>query len=144
MRRILMNVADGDECRIAVIEDGRLYEYFVDRPSQLKHVGNIYKGIIENVEPGIQAAFVDIGLERNGFLHVSDVLYGYENSPKLTDLFPRTLRIREYSPEEAVLSHKGEQHVEETCGRTWSPSSRRTSAWAETRTCAGPTIRHVG
>ena len=72
-RKIYMNVAEGDECRIAVMEDGRLYEFFIDRPSQLKHVGNIYKGIINNIEPGIQAAFVDIGLERNGFLHVSDV-----------------------------------------------------------------------
>ncbi|MCL4730533.1 MAG: Rne/Rng family ribonuclease, partial [Planctomycetes bacterium] len=112
-RRILMNVADGDECRIAVIEDGRLFEYFVDRPSQLKHVGNIYKGVIQNVEPGIQAAFVDIGLERNGFLHVSDVLYAYENNPPLTELFPRTLRIREPLPEESMLSNSSEQDVEE-------------------------------
>ncbi|MBK9974314.1 MAG: Rne/Rng family ribonuclease [Planctomycetes bacterium] len=112
-RRILMNVADGDECRIAVIEDNRLFEYFVDRPSQLKHVGNIYKGIINNVEPGIQAAFVDIGLERNGFLHVSDVLYAYENNPKLTELFPHTLRIRETAAEESILDNRGEQDVEE-------------------------------
>ena len=48
-----MNVAEGDECRIAVLEDGKLYEFFIDRPSQLKHVGNIYKGIINNIEPGI-------------------------------------------------------------------------------------------
>lgn len=108
-----MNVADGDECRIAVIEDNRLFEYFVDRPSQLKHVGNIYKGMIQNVEPGIQAAFVDIGLERNGFLHVSDVLYAYEGNPPLSQLFPRTLRIREPLPDDAMLAGSGEQDVEE-------------------------------
>lgn len=111
-RKILMNVAEGDECRIAVLEDGKLYEYFVDRPSQLKHVGNIYKGLINNVEPGIQAAFVDVGLERNGFLHVSDTNYAYEKQPKLTELFPRTLRIKEPLAD-AVQMAQTERDVEQ-------------------------------
>ncbi len=83
-KKILMNVAEGDECRIAVIEDGKLYEYFVDRPSQLKHLGNIYKGIVSNVEPGIQAAFIDLGMDRNGFLHVSDTLNAYSRIQSVT------------------------------------------------------------
>lgn len=112
-RRILINVADGDECRIAVVEDGRLLEYFVDRPSQLKHVGNIYKATVNNVEPGIQAAFVDMGLPRNGFLHVSDVLYAYQNTPKLTDLFPTEMRIKEPISDDAILGSSAEQDVSE-------------------------------
>ncbi|MDC1142274.1 Rne/Rng family ribonuclease, partial [Planctomycetota bacterium] len=112
-RRILMNVADGDECRIAVVEDGRLFEYFVDRPSQLKHVGNIYKANVNNVEPGIQAAFVDMGLPRNGFLHVSDVLYAYQDNPKLTDLFPKEMRIKETITDEGILGSSAEQDVAE-------------------------------
>ncbi|MCF6227134.1 MAG: Rne/Rng family ribonuclease, partial [Planctomycetes bacterium] len=112
-RRILINVADGDECRIAVVEDGRLLEYFVDRPSQLKHVGNIYKATVNNVGPGIQAAFVDMGLPRNGFLHVSDVLYAYQNTPKLTDLFPTEMRIKEPISDDAILGSSAEQDVSE-------------------------------
>ncbi len=91
-KKILMNASEGDECRIAVIEDGKLYEYFVDRPSQLKHLGNIYKGIVSNVEPGIQAAFVDLGLDRNGFLHVSDTLNAYSRIQNVTELYHAVTR----------------------------------------------------
>lgn len=93
-KKILMNVAEGDECRIAVVEDGRLYEYFVDRPSQLKHLGNIYKGVVSNVEPGIQAAFVDLGLDRNGFLHVSDTLHAYSRIQSVTELYHQVTRAQ--------------------------------------------------
>ncbi len=91
-KKILMNVAEGDECRIAVVEDGKLYEYFVDRPSQLKHLGNIYKGVVSNVEPGIQAAFIDLGMERNGFLHVSDTLNAYSRVENVADLYKPVTR----------------------------------------------------
>lgn len=112
-RKIYMNVAEGDECRIAVMEDGKLYEFFIDRPSQLKHVGNIYKGVINNIEPGIQAAFVDIGLERNGFLHVSDVSYSYQENPDVKKLYPKKLRIKEALPEESLLNEHKDSDVEE-------------------------------
>ena len=58
---------------MAVIEDGQLEELHVERASQDNYVGNIYKGKVVNLEPGIQAAFVDFGVGRNGFLHISDV-----------------------------------------------------------------------
>ncbi|HEY8503952.1 MAG TPA: Rne/Rng family ribonuclease, partial [Gemmataceae bacterium] len=70
---MLINVLQPEECRIAVIEDGVLEELYVERTSQESLVGNIYKGKIVNIEPSIQAAFVDFGIGRNGFLHVSDV-----------------------------------------------------------------------
>src|SRR5690606_28417785 len=69
----LVNVLQPEESRIAVIEDGVLEELYVERTSLENYVGNIYKGRIVNVEPSIQAAFVDFGVGRNGFLHVSDV-----------------------------------------------------------------------
>lgn len=72
-RKMLINVAVGDECRIAVIEKNRLEELFIERTSSQSHVGNIYKGIVTNIEPGIQAAFIDFGMTKNGFLHISDV-----------------------------------------------------------------------
>ncbi len=76
-REMLINVIPGEECRIAVTLDGKLEELFIERASSESHVGNIYKGRVTNVEPSIQAAFVDFGLQRNGFLHISDLVPQY-------------------------------------------------------------------
>jgi ribonuclease E len=70
---MLINVSQPEECRIAIIEDGQLEELYIERASQEAYVGNIYKGRIVNLEPSIQAAFVDFGVGRNGFLHIRDV-----------------------------------------------------------------------
>jgi len=70
---MLINYVPGEECRIAIVEDGKLEELYTERASDDIHVGNIYRGRVTNVEPSIQAAFVDFGLERNGFLHISDL-----------------------------------------------------------------------
>ncbi len=72
-KEMLINVLQPEECRIAIVEDGVLEELYVERASQESYVGNIYKGRIVNIEASIQAAFVDFGIGRNGFLHVSDV-----------------------------------------------------------------------
>jgi ribonuclease E len=70
---MLINNVPGEECRIAIIEDGKLEELYHERTSIESHVGSIFKGKVVNVEPAIQAAFIDFGLERNGFLHVTDL-----------------------------------------------------------------------
>lgn len=72
-KEMLINVSQPEECRIAIIEDNLLEELYIERASQDNYVGNIYKGKIVNLEPSIQAAFVDFGVGRNGFLHISDV-----------------------------------------------------------------------
>jgi ribonuclease E len=72
-KEMLINVSQPEECRIAIIEDGVLEELYIERASQDNLVGNIYKGRVVNLEPSIQAAFVDFGVGRNGFLHISDV-----------------------------------------------------------------------
>ena len=74
---MLINVSEGEECRIAILEDGKLDELYMERTSSTSHVGNIYKGRVTNVEASIQAAFVDFGLGRNGFLHISDLMPTY-------------------------------------------------------------------
>jgi ribonuclease E len=76
-KEMLINVAQPEECRIAIVEDGVLEELYVERTGHESYVGNIYKGRIVNIEPSIQAAFVDFGVGRNGFLHVSDVEPAY-------------------------------------------------------------------
>ncbi len=72
-QEMLINVSQPEECRIAIVEDGVLEELYIERSSQDNYVGNIYKGKVVNLEPSIQAAFVDFGVGRNGFLHISDI-----------------------------------------------------------------------
>src|SRR5207248_5322916 len=72
-KEMLINVSEGEECRIALLDDGHLEELYMERTSSTSHVGNIYKGRVTNVEPSIQAAFIDFGLPKNGFLHISDL-----------------------------------------------------------------------
>jgi ribonuclease E len=73
-KEMLINAVEGEECRIAIVEDGVLEELYLERAGSERHVGNIYKGRVNNVEPSIQAAFVEIGMAKNGFLHASDVV----------------------------------------------------------------------
>ena len=80
---MLINVAEGQECRIAIVRGGILEELYMERASVERHVSNIYKGRVNNIEPSIQAAFVEIGMPKNGFLHVSDVI---------SRAYPRRLR----------------------------------------------------
>jgi ribonuclease G len=83
-REILINGSQR-ETRVAIIEDDRLVELLVDRPDHRRIVGDIYLGRVEAVLPGIQAAFVDIGLEKSAFLHASDLLEPEEDDEPDTD-----------------------------------------------------------
>ena len=66
------------ETRVAVIENNILAELHVERPNRYSLAGNIYKGKVVRVLPGMQAAFVDIGLERAAFLYITDVTDNFE------------------------------------------------------------------
>lgn len=72
-KEILINV-EPQEKRVAVVEGGMLEEFYIERPSEVSLVGNIYKGTVNSIMSGIGAAFVDIGFSRNGFLYVSDIM----------------------------------------------------------------------
>lgn len=72
LKKEILVTVDHDETRGAVLEDGLLVEIFIERPLAQRVVGNIYKGKVTDVLPGMQAAFVNIGLERNAFLYVDD------------------------------------------------------------------------
>lgn len=73
MNQIIVN-AGISENRLALVEDGELVELYIERQNNKRILGNIYKGRVVNVLPGMQAAFVDIGLEKNAFLYVKDAL----------------------------------------------------------------------
>ncbi len=72
-KEMVINVVPREECRIAILQEGKLEEIYLERASSENYVGNIYKGRVTNVEPSIQAAFIDFGMVKNGFLHISDV-----------------------------------------------------------------------
>jgi len=70
---MVVNENPGEECRIAILQDHHLEELYSERAGSATDVGNIYKGRVTNVEPAIQAAFVDYGKGQSGFLHISDL-----------------------------------------------------------------------
>ena len=70
--QILINSQSG-EVRVALLEDEVVQEIHIERTNDLSIVGNIYRAVVTRVMPGLQAAFVDFGSERNGFLHIDDV-----------------------------------------------------------------------
>src|SRR5215212_7253236 len=81
MNKEMIISSNGHETRVAILEDDQLAELFVEREQHRGVVGNVYKGRVSKVLPGMQSSFVDIGLERDGFLYVSDVianLYDYD------------------------------------------------------------------
>ncbi len=81
-REILIN-AGARETRVAILEDEKLVELLVDRPDNRRMVGDVYLGKVEAVLPGIQAAFIDIGMEKSAFLHASDLVR--ENAEEAED-----------------------------------------------------------
>ena len=91
------------ETRIAVKENGKLAELHVDKQSQAKTVGNIYKGIVENVIPGMQAAFVNIGQNVNAFLPFSEI--------SDSELIVETNKKTQNSKEVDVLLQPGQEII---------------------------------
>jgi len=70
---MLINATEPEECRVAVVADGRLEEFYLETASRELTRGNIYKAVVENVEPSLEAAFVNYGAARNGFLQASEL-----------------------------------------------------------------------
>ncbi|MGH9162027.1 MAG: Rne/Rng family ribonuclease, partial [Vicinamibacteraceae bacterium] len=73
MNKEMIISSNDHETLVAILEEDEVVELFIEREQQRGVVGNIYKGQVSKVLPGLQSAFVDIGLERDGFLYVSDV-----------------------------------------------------------------------
>ena len=95
-RELLVSV-NVTEQRVAVLEDDRLAEVYLERPGRRSIAGNVYKGVVDNVLPGMEAAFVEIGLEKNGFLYVDEIvgpeLEGKRHGRRIQDLLSRGQEI---------------------------------------------------
>ncbi|MGH3029696.1 MAG: Rne/Rng family ribonuclease, partial [Gaiellaceae bacterium] len=91
-KEIVISVEVGEDT-VAVLEDGKPAEVYLGRPSHRSIAGNIYKGVVDNVLPGMEASFVDIGLGKNGFLYVDEIvvpeLEGRRQGRKIQELISR-------------------------------------------------------
>lgn len=147
MKEFVINVTPL-ETRIALIEDKRLVELSIERSEARSVVGNIYKGRIDSVVPGIEAAFVDIGFEKNGFLYVSDIA-GLEGTGDFDfeegTAKPRSRRGRPASIDTIV--RKGQSIMVQVCKDTLGTKGVRLTNFA---TLPGryivlmPTVKQLG
>src|SRR5471030_291579 len=83
MTKEMIISSNGHETVVAILEDDLVAEIFVERERQRGVVGNVYKGRVSKVLPGMQSSFIDLGLERDGFLYVADVIDTLEEFEKL-------------------------------------------------------------
>jgi ribonuclease G len=91
-KRMLVSIDVGEQ-RVAVLEEDKVVEVYLERPGRRSIAGNIYKGVVDNVLPGMEASFVDIGLEKNGFLYVDEIvvpeLEGKRQARRIQDIISR-------------------------------------------------------
>ncbi|HQR29462.1 MAG TPA: hypothetical protein PLL32_03565, partial [Anaeromyxobacteraceae bacterium] len=117
---ILVINAAGAETRVALVESGTIHEYYLERKREKGIVGNIYKGRVVRVLPGMQAAFVDIGLEKAAFLYVGDV-YG---DPDFSEEFELTEgEHAERVPDVPSEQEAEEQEVKALAGEVAAPEA---------------------
>src|SRR6187551_393777 len=83
MTKEMIISSSAHETRVAILEDDQVAEIFIERERSRGVVGNLYKGRVSKVLPGMQSAFVDLGLERDGFLYVTDVIATFEEFDRL-------------------------------------------------------------
>ena len=97
-KKIVIRVDESDnETQIAILEDGRLVEFYIEREDAQQLVGNMYKGKVSNVLSGMQSAFVDVGIEKDVFLHIGDIdcLKNLEESGDYTENDFKALTIKD-------------------------------------------------
>src|SRR5262245_36969069 len=153
MSKEMIVSANGHETQVAILEDDLVTEIFVERERHRGVVGNIYKGRVSKVLPGMQCAFIDIGLDRDGFLYVSDVVDTIEEFDKLDadedekDSKGRGGRERAPQPKIEELLKEGQEIVVQVAKEPLGTKGARLTSHA---TLAGrflvfmPTVDHVG
>ena len=148
-REIVINAAK-HESRIAVLDEGQVVELWVERTRHRTIVGNIYKGRVTKVLPGMQSAFVDLGLERDAFLYVSDViedLEEFDNADSTDDLTLDDVPQQRAEASIADLLREGQEIVVQVSKDTIAGKGARITSHI---TLPGrflvymPTVNHIG
>ena len=134
MTKEMIISSNGHETMVAILEDDLVAEVFVERERQRGVVGNVYKGRVSKVLPGMQSSFIDLGLERDGFLYVAEVIDTLEEFDKLEsgDDDEKDGEAKAPSGDRARPRRAGHRPRSRTCSRkarkSWSRSSRSRSA----------------
>jgi ribonuclease G len=142
MTRDLIVSSNPRETRIALLEDGVVAEIFMEREAQRGIVGSIYKGKVTRVLPGMQSAFLDLGLERDAFLHAADV---FEQLPE-NELSPEEIQAVRSAPIEERL-HEGEELVVQVLKEPMGTKGARITSHVSLPgryLVLMPTVEHVG
>ena len=142
MTRDLIVSSTPRETRIALLEDGALAEIFLERETQRGIVGSIYKGRVTRVLPGMQSAFLDLGLERDAFLHAADV---FEQLPE-NELSAEEIQAVRSAPIEERL-HEGEELVVQVLKEPMGQKGARITSHVSLPgryLVLMPTVEHVG
>src|SRR5277367_3201291 len=116
MSKEMVISANPHETRVAILEEGQLCEYYVEREKEFALVGSIYKGKVTRVLPGMQSAFVEIGLDTDAFLYVSDFLEDLEEYDQIVHTVEDKVQRMEEQGGEALSS------VEVAQGAAFEPS----------------------
>src|SRR5512147_2317495 len=102
MNKEMIISSTSHETRVAILEDDQVVEVFIEREQSRGVVGNIYKGRVSKVLPGMQSAFVDLGLDRDAFLYVSDVISPTEEALEDDEDSPVAAAVEPAEPETDV------------------------------------------
>ena len=121
------------ETKVGLVEDDLLAEIYLERENEYTLAGSIYKGRVTRVLPGMQSAFVDIGLERDAFLYVSDFMELEEHDEDLTDVVPANRGVQDLRPQpgQSTTSEEAEQQLENATSAEGQPAFDQTSETGE-------------
>src|SRR5438477_4667938 len=130
-KEMIISSTDHDT-RVAILEDDQVVEIFIERERQRGVVGNIYKGRVSKVLPGMQSSFVDVGLERDAFLYVTEVVNTVEEFDRLESgddeeavvvpLEPVPAEVGEVEPEAVAAPAAGSPQIGSAQGRSFGRS----------------------
>jgi len=129
------------ETKVGLVEDDLLAEVYLERENEYTLAGSIYKGRVTRVLPGMQSAFVDVGLERDAFLYVSDFMELEEHDDDLTDVVPANRNVQDMRPQPARAEPGGAVEAPETehaAGTDLQPESEEGSVEGEEQNDAQP------
>src|SRR6266480_3072762 len=93
------------ETKVGMVEDDQLAEIYLERENEYTLAGSIYKGRVTRVLPGMQSAFVDIGLERDAFLYVSDFMELGEDQDDLEEVIPANRGVQDLRPQQPLAEN---------------------------------------
>src|SRR5476651_539336 len=154
MTKEMIISSNGHETMVAILEDDLVAEIFVERERQRGVVGNVYKGRVSKVLPGMQSSFIDLGLERDGFLYVAEVIDTLEEFDKLEagdeDAGPPRDRERERERAQAKIEDLLKEGQEILVQVVKEPLGTKGARLTSHVTMAGrflvfmPTVDHVG